>query len=120
MALRGEHSGSIEETGPYWPYKSLGDLAMFKKSAVVFALALCVVPSAPQPAEAQSRFASMSCGQLWYQRNAIYARAGYCFKTAQAIGAFGKGCFPPYGELSSRSQSVVDEIQYWEGRKGCN
>ncbi len=75
---------------------------------------------APDTAVAQSRFASMSCGQLWYQRNAIFARAGYCFKTPQAIGAFGRGCFAPYGQLSPGAQSTVDEIQYWEGRKGCN
>ncbi len=86
---------------------------------LIAVIACAGLPLVPQLAEAQSRFASMSCGQLWYQRNAIFARAGYCFKTPQGIGAFGRGCFPPYGELSARSQSVVDEIQSWESRKGC-
>jgi hypothetical protein len=28
---------------------------------------------------------AQSCGDLWYERNEIYQRAGYCFKTARAI-----------------------------------
>ncbi|HRY02252.1 MAG TPA: YARHG domain-containing protein, partial [Beijerinckiaceae bacterium] len=24
---------------------------------------------------------AQSCGELWYERNAIYKDAGYCFKT---------------------------------------
>lgn len=100
-----------------------GRIAMtrkFLRAALVGATLCAVLPATPDPAMAQSGFASMSCGQLWYQRNAIYARAGYCFQTPQAIGALGRGCFPPYGALSSRAQSVVNEIQYWESRKGCS
>src|ERR1700682_5603994 len=43
--------------------------------------------------------ASMSCDQLWHARNVIYARNGYCFRTPRALATFGRGCFPPYGEL---------------------
>ena len=36
---------------------------------------------------------SMSCAQLWYERNAIYKAHGYCFKTDRAIRTFGnEGC----------------------------
>jgi hypothetical protein len=63
--------------------------------------------------------AGLSCGQLWYERNSIYAQHGYCFKTEQAIGAFGRGCFPPYGRLPASAQSRVDDIIAWERRKGC-
>ena len=65
-------------------------------------------------------YASMSCYQLWYARNAIYAENGYCFKTAKARAVFGPGCFPPYGKLSSSEQRRVDDIIYWERRKGCS
>jgi hypothetical protein len=34
---------------------------------------------------------SMSCGQLWIERNSIYKQAGFCFKTRQAIEYFGNG-----------------------------
>ncbi len=61
----------------------------------------------------------MSCDQLWYARNEIYARNGYCFKTPRAQAAFGKGCFPPYGELQGSDKDRVSEIQMWEKRKGC-
>ena len=64
-------------------------------------------------------FSGYSCDQLWYQRNLIYAQHGHCFKTARGIAAFGKGCFPPYGKLSGYEQQQVNEIQYWENRKGC-
>jgi len=63
--------------------------------------------------------AAMTCGQLWYARNAIYARNGYCFKTERGRAVFGPGCFPPYGALSRSEQERVNELQYWEREKGC-
>lgn len=72
----------------------------------------------PRPATAQDA-SDMSCGELWRERNAIYARNGYCFKTARARAVFGAGCFPPYGELRGWEKRRVDELQYWERRNGC-
>ena len=69
-------------------------------------------------AMAQS-YGGMSCNQLWYARNAIYAENGYCFKTSRAISVFGRGCFPPYGKLSNWEQQEIAKIQSWEGRRGC-
>ncbi len=71
------------------------------------------------PAQAQD-LSRLSCGQLWYERNAIFARFGYCFQTEQAINTFGPACFPPYGKLPPNAQSRVNEIIAWERRKGCN
>jgi hypothetical protein len=65
------------------------------------------------------RYRSMSCDELWYARNAIYADKGYCFETARARRVFGRACFPPYGELNRWEQQEVDEIKYWERRRGC-
>lgn len=61
----------------------------------------------------------MSCYQLWYARNAIYARKGYCFRTSRAQSVFGPGCFPPYGRLNGWERERVNELQYWERRRGC-
>lgn len=72
----------------------------------------------PAPAMAQD-LAGMSCNELWYARNQIYARNGYCFRTARARAVFGAGCFPPYGQLSGWERSRVNQIQMWEGRNGC-
>ena len=79
------------------------------------------VDSAPPPnlTIAPTRPASMSCDKLWHERNAVYARNGYCFKTQKAIAAFGKGCFPPYGELQGSEKNRVTEISLWERQKGC-
>ncbi|MCQ0989336.1 YARHG domain-containing protein [Jiella sp. LLJ827] len=65
------------------------------------------------------RYRSMSCGELWYARNAIYADAGYCFESRRAIRTFGRGCFPPYGKLRPVERRQVEAIKRWERRKGC-
>jgi hypothetical protein len=44
------------------------------------------------PAAAQDP-AGMSCNALWTERNSIYARNGYCFKTARA-GSLRAGLLP--------------------------
>ena len=64
-------------------------------------------------------YSQLSCGQLWYERNAIFARHGYCFKNPRAIQTFGQGCQPPYGQLPSNLQGVVRNIQAWEQKRGC-
>ncbi|PLX34824.1 MAG: hypothetical protein C0605_12375 [Hyphomicrobiales bacterium] len=61
----------------------------------------------------------MSCNDLWYARNSIFARNGHCFKTRRGRNAFGAGCFPPYGRLGRADQRQVDDIRYWERRYGC-
>jgi len=43
---------------------------------------------APQSAQAQS-LQGMSCDDLWYARNQVYADRGFCFKTQRARAAFG-------------------------------
>ena len=71
------------------------------------------------PPPAGGGYANMSCGDLWYARNAIYARNGHCFKTRRGRNAFGAGCFPPYGRLGGGDQRQINDIQYWERRNGC-
>lgn len=74
------------------------------------------------PALAQD-YGSMACEDLWYSRNALYKEAGYCFKTARAIQAFGNaGClYDNMGAvpLSQAARREVADIQYWERRRGC-
>ena len=65
-------------------------------------------------------FGDMSCDDLWYARNAIYAEEGYCFKTEAALQEFGHRCYPPYGKLSRSEQAQVNAIQSWEARNGCD
>ena len=72
----------------------------------------------PTPASAQDP-AFMACDDLWYARNSIYARNGYCFNTDRARSVFGRGCFPPFGRLSGWESSRVNQLQMWERRKGC-
>jgi YARHG domain-containing protein len=80
-------------------------------------LIIGVSPST-RPVRAQA-YPNMSCDQLWYARNEIFAARGYCFKTPKAQEVFGKGCFPPYGELQEYESREVKRIRQWEKRKGC-
>jgi len=93
----------------------------FFKSAFL-SVAILVAPSVviltPTPAKAES-LRYMSCSQLWYERNAIFAREGYCFSSRRAIRAFGRRCYSPYGRLSRYEKSRVDDIKYWERVNGC-
>lgn len=89
------------------------------KSATLFGLAVGVASMmmfvAPPVAKAQGGF----CDRLWYERNEIYARNGYCFKTARARSVFGPGCFPPFGRLNGWAAQRVQEIQMEEQQNGC-
>jgi hypothetical protein len=89
------------------------------RRAAIAAAALGMLLEAGTFAAAQG-YAYMSCSELWYARNAIYAQNGYCFQTARGRAVFGVGCFPPYGRLSRGEQQEVNTIQYWERRRGCN
>lgn len=61
----------------------------------------------------------MSCNQLWYERNAIYAQRGQCFKSQRAISVFGPRCYAPFGKLNSYQSSIVRKIRSIERSKGC-
>lgn len=64
-----------------------------------------------------------SCEELWYARNAIYKEAGYCFRTARAIRAFGNaGCqYDNMGAvpLSPGQRAAVADLQRQERYQGC-
>lgn len=64
-------------------------------------------------------YANLSCEQLWYERNAILARHGYCFETARALETFGNVCAPPNGKLPANLDGVVSNIKTWAQQRGC-
>jgi hypothetical protein len=65
-----------------------------------------------------------SCQQLWFGRNSIFKEAGYCFKTARAIAAFGNaGCRYDDVEavtLTPENRNLVQVIQRAERAKACS
>ena len=67
--------------------------------------------------------ASSSCEELWSERNSIFKAAGYCFRTPQAIRAFGNaGCqFDDEADvpLSARQREQVAQIRTTERQLGC-
>ncbi len=91
---------------------------MFSALGLIGAIGAGSTVAATTPAAAQDP-AYMSCEDIWYARNRIYAQNGYCFNTDRARAVFGAGCFPPYGRLSGWEKSRVNQLQMWERRKGC-
>lgn len=83
-------------------------------TALTGSLLLGAIVSTSSPASAQG-----TCYSLWYERNEIYARNGYCFKTARAREVFGAGCFPPYGRLTGWEARRVRDLQAQEDAIGC-
>ena len=87
---------------------------MTPRLALLAALA-CLVAT---PALAQG-----VCQDLWFERNGIYKRAGYCFKTGRAIAAFGNaGCmYDNENEvpLSENDRRRVQSIVREERALGC-
>lgn len=92
--------------------------ARFVSAALLAATALVGICSTAL-AQGEDRYRDMSCRELWHERNAIYARNGYCFRTARAIAVFGRGCYPPYGRLSPRERERVARISRREARLDC-
>ena len=66
---------------------------------------------------------AQSCSELWLERNQIYKRAGYCFKTSRAINYFGNaGCMYDNEArlpLSPGERSQIARIVGMERRLGC-
>ena len=75
------------------------------------------------PAAAHDGLSSMSCGDLWYRRNEIFARNGYCFKTDRAIRVFGNQGCRFYVEadvpMSRAEREEVEVIRAIERSKRC-
>ncbi len=97
------------------------EINFFAKELIMKAIFLSSVALLIGSASAQ---AQSTCYDLWLQRNIIFKQAGYCFKTSQAVRAFGNaGC--QYDELedvplSDWMQENVRGIQQQERIRGCS
>jgi hypothetical protein len=96
---------------------------MFRPLAILILAAVAATSLGAVSSAFAQDYWSMSCGDLWYARNAIYARNGYCFKTERAIRVFGNaGCrFEVEADvpMSRTEREEVETIRSVESRKGC-
>jgi len=86
----------------------------------MLAIPLLALPGGSMVSPAAAYDACGVCDRLWYRRNAIYARNGYCFKTRRARAVFGRRCYPPYGRLSRWERRQVMRIRRRERALQCN
>ena len=86
--------------------------------ALPLALILATWPLLCAPARAE-----FPCDEFWGERNAVYAEAGYCFRTPRGIRAFGNANCRHDDladvPLSARDRAKVAEIQRQERAAGC-
>ena len=70
--------------------------------------------SSVQPAWADS------CYDLWWQRNEIYNRNGYCFQTRDGMDAFDNSdCYTDSPDFTRGEQRRIDQIKRQENNMGC-
>jgi hypothetical protein len=97
------------------------DMNFFAKGPIMKAIFLSSVALLIGSASAQ---AQTTCYDLWLQRNIIFKQAGYCFKTSQAVRAFGNaGCQYDKLEdvpLSDWMRDNLRGIQQQERIRGCS
>jgi hypothetical protein len=94
---------------------------MTKVFVLIFGLLVPLAVSA-LPAAAED-LGSLSCGDLWHERNAIFARNAYCFKSERAMRVFGNENCTFYVEadvpMSQSERHKVDLIREIERQKSC-
>lgn len=81
-------------------------------------------PPASSPAVTTTRAAPRSCDELWYARNSIWDRYGYCFKGARGQAAFGaNGCSRDLAAaraaMSAADAREVERLSGLETAQGC-
>ena len=70
--------------------------------------------SSVQPAWADS------CYDLWWQRNEIYNRNGFCFKTQDGMDSFDNSdCYTDDPDFTRREQRQIQQIKRQENNMGC-
>ncbi|MBT3069421.1 YARHG domain-containing protein [Rhodomicrobium sp. Az07] len=98
-------------------------MTAFRVLSASIAAAVTATSLLATPAAFAQDYWSMSCGDLWYRRNSIYAENGYCFKTDRALRVFGNANCRFYVEadvpLSRDERAEIDMIRSIEARKGC-
>lgn len=61
-----------------------------------------------------------SCWDLWYERNEIFDRNGYCFSTSLGKRTFNNAdCWTRNPDLSRWERNRVADIKAEERRRGC-
>ncbi|MFY0661253.1 MAG: YARHG domain-containing protein [Shimia sp.] len=77
---------------------------------------------APEEAEMTDEAASdqLTCDDLWYMRNRIFHKNGYCFGSERGISTFGNdGCVTKSPSLSEVDSTILKAIKVTEKELGC-
>ncbi len=104
---------------PVQPRRATGPGLLRVAIVAIIAVSASFILSANTNSAAAQAYPNMSCSQLWFARNQIFANRGFCFKTQRARSVFGRGCFAPFGRLRGFERREVSRIRRWERRRGC-
>jgi hypothetical protein len=62
-----------------------------------------------------------ACDDLWFTRNLIFDRAGYCFGSALGQAVFGNdGCTTKTPQLSHEDKGIIERACAFEDQLACN
>ena len=65
-------------------------------------------------------FASDSCDDLWFTRNLVFDRAGYCFGSVLGQAVFDNGdCVTKNPVLSAEDRAIIDAVKAAEREYAC-
>ncbi len=127
---RSEYSGPEEDhvSSPYtyWRHLNLDEenTVLSYPPIMLFPMGrrLSELPRIPDPvAETEdARTEALTCDDLWYHRNRIFHKNGYCFGSARGINTFGNdSCFTKSPEITGRDAELLAIIKQGEKELGC-
>ena len=92
------------------------------RRAVLPALAALLLAAAAPPGRAEVwPYGARECNQLWFMRNLIMDRAGYCFGSALGQSLFDNGdCTGKTVTLSAAQTAQAEQIRALEQEIGCS
>ncbi|MCP4824122.1 MAG: YARHG domain-containing protein [Shimia sp.] len=62
----------------------------------------------------------LTCDDLWYMRNRIFHKNGYCFGSERGISTFGNdGCNTKSPSLSDADTTILNAVKQSEKDLGC-
>ncbi|WP_238364970.1 caspase family protein [Mesobacterium pallidum] len=117
--VEGTRLTTYDQRGPWLYVRTETGLMGWAHSNWIRALPQAAPPQPVRPVQ------GTSCDALWYERNAYFARHGYCFTSARGKAAFpNAGCNPALAAadvpLSTAERAALDRIRAREAQMGCN
>lgn len=114
----------LRESGSWMQVNTPDGRSGWAHSRWIYCCRVATNPTTRQAVQAPPPPPQMSCNDLWYARNSIFAAHGYCFKSARGKAAFGHmRCIPGLAAgdvpLTASERNEVSHLKALERQQGC-